>query len=154
MVHVVAGVPGGELRSQGILHRESIIFSLEEGCFGEPVGREYLELVRVLAWLQDFSLGELDYDLLHRDDLFDLAVVVFDGNDIFSAQVATLDSVELNYQVSRVERSADLDVNRARDGFSGHVAQLVVVEVDIDDSVGVYFETLVPEDSCVFLVTR
>ena len=154
MVHIVVGVSWGELCSEGILDGKPVLFSFEEGGFREPVRSEDLELVRVLARLQNLALGELHDDLLHRDDFFHLAMVVFDRYHIFCVEMAAFHSAELNHQVGRVKGSADLNVDGARNGLASHVAQLVVVEVDVDGAVAVDLQTLVPEHARVPLVAH
>ena len=83
-----------ELGPQCVLYSKPILSSLEDGAIWKPGRREYLERIRVLSWWEDLLVRrKLHNNLLHRNDLFDLSVVVFDVRG--APDMAPLLSIEL-----------------------------------------------------------
>lgn len=99
VVYVEPGVARVELGPQRVLQREAVLLGLEEGGLGQPGRRVNLKLVRVLAWLQVLSFGELDHDLLHANDFLFLPVVVLYREHTVSAEMSPFHALEFNDEV-------------------------------------------------------
>ena len=126
-----------QLRAQGVFYSKSVLSSLEERAFRQPSGREYLERVRVLAWLDELLLRrKLQNHLFHRNDLLHLSVEVFDARG-GATDMAPFGPIELYKQVLGFKWPPNLDIDRPRNSVAGHEAKDVVVEVDVDGAVKV-----------------
>ena len=105
-----------------------------------------------MSWLQQLLVRlELDDHLLHGNDLFHLSVEVFKLDGTVAAYMAPFDAIKLEEQVLCLEGPSNFDIYRARDGVARHVAQHIIVKVDIDRAFKIEIQRLVPKQTRVLV---
>ena len=92
VVYKLCMIPWRELSSNGVLDSEAVLLILAESGLRKPSWSINLEWIRVLAWREVLAFGELDYDLLNRDDLFHLLVVILERDCSIRCQVTTFNT--------------------------------------------------------------
>ena len=95
MINELAVVSWRELRPDCILNCEPIFLLFVECCFGQPSRSVNLERVRILPWLQVLPVGELHYNLLNGEYLFDFLVIILQRNALIRVQMTSFDTLEL-----------------------------------------------------------